>query len=88
MHNLTTVNGTLEYLKNTHFAASDVQLLSGGHSAFTYRAILDTPLATGEKTVILKHFENYLALYNLDNVKIEAQRAVSQPLILQSSKSC
>lgn len=76
-HNLTTTKGTLKYLKTTCFAASNVHLLSGGHTAFTYRVFLEKPLPTGEKTVILKHSEDYGAQYSF--VKIEVQRAVCSP---------
>ena len=74
MFNLTTIEGTLTYLEVTRFAATDVQLLTGGHSAFTYRAILNTPLPTGETTVIVKHYEGYIALH--EAAKIEAERSV------------
>lgn len=74
MHNLTTAEGTLAYLEATQFAATDVQLLTGGHSAFTYRAVLKTPLPSGETTVVIKHYEGYIATYNV--VKIEAERSV------------
>lgn len=77
MYDLTTAHGTQAYLKDTRFAASDVQLLSGGRSAFTYRAVLEIPLSTGEKTVILKHFEGYFADYGSE--KIDVQRAVCLP---------
>ncbi|CUA74642.1 hypothetical protein RSOLAG22IIIB_11352 [Rhizoctonia solani] len=61
MHDLKSREGVLAYLEGTRFAAADVQLLSGGLSAFTYRVILKVPLDTGEKTVVIKHFEGYLA---------------------------
>ncbi|KAF8601472.1 hypothetical protein BDV93DRAFT_585234 [Ceratobasidium sp. AG-I] len=74
MPNLTTAEGTWAYLEATRFAATDVHLLTGGHSAFTYRAVLKTPLPTGETTVIIKHYEGYIAVY--EAAKIEAQRSV------------
>ncbi|KAF8601474.1 hypothetical protein BDV93DRAFT_558320 [Ceratobasidium sp. AG-I] len=74
MTNLTTTEGTLAYLEATRFAATKVCLLTGGHSAFTYRAILKTPLPTGETTVIIKHYEGYIAVH--ETAKIEAERSV------------
>ncbi|KAG9095604.1 hypothetical protein FRC07_011069 [Ceratobasidium sp. 392] len=74
MHDLTTVEGILAYLEGTRFAATEVQLLTGGHSGFTYRAILQTPLPTGETSVVLKHSEGYLAAHQ--PMKVEAERAV------------
>ncbi|CAE6466214.1 unnamed protein product [Rhizoctonia solani] len=65
MHDLKSREGVLAYLEGTRFAAADVQLLSGGLSAFTYRAILKGPLDTGEKTVVIKHFEGYLASHEV-----------------------
>ncbi|KAJ1301952.1 hypothetical protein OPQ81_000791 [Rhizoctonia solani] len=61
MHDLKSVEGVISYLKGTRFASSNVQLLSGGVSAFTYRVVLEVPLDTGETTVVIKHFEGYLA---------------------------
>ncbi|KAH7322135.1 kinase-like domain-containing protein [Rhizoctonia solani] len=62
MHDLRTTEGTLAYLNTTRFPATEVQLLSGGNSAFTFRATLKTPLPSGEKTVVLKHAEKNIAL--------------------------
>ncbi|QRV82168.1 phosphotransferase enzyme family protein [Ceratobasidium sp. AG-Ba] len=73
MHNLTTSDGVLAYLKGTPFAANKVQQLAGGHSSFTYRATLETPLPTGETSVILKHAEGYIAVYEV--MKLDAKRA-------------
>ncbi|KAF8601470.1 hypothetical protein BDV93DRAFT_558316 [Ceratobasidium sp. AG-I] len=73
MQDLTTTNGILAYLSNTRFAATNVQLLSGGHSAFTYRAVLKTPLPTGETSVVLKHSEGCAALFT--ELKVEAARS-------------
>ncbi|KAG8689924.1 hypothetical protein FRC11_014853, partial [Ceratobasidium sp. 423] len=66
MHDLRTTKGTLAYLNTTPFPAKDVQLLSGGNSAFTYRATLKTPLPSGEKTIVLKHAEKQIALTFFD----------------------
>jgi hypothetical protein len=74
MADLTTVEGTLAYLEGTRFVAKDVQLLAGGRSAFVYRVILETPLDTGEKTIVLKHFEGYGALFR--DTKAPIERAV------------
>ncbi|KDN45832.1 hypothetical protein RSAG8_04665, partial [Rhizoctonia solani AG-8 WAC10335] len=73
MHDLKSCEGVVAYLKGTRFAASDVQLLSGGLSAFTYRAVLEVPLDTGEKTVVVKHFEGYLAGH--EEMKWDVERA-------------
>ncbi|KAG8726620.1 hypothetical protein FRC11_014818 [Ceratobasidium sp. 423] len=61
MHDLKSPEGVLAYLKGTRFAASDVQLLSGGVSAFTYWVVLEVPPDTGESTIVVKHFEGFLA---------------------------
>ncbi|KAG8700368.1 hypothetical protein FRC09_005995 [Ceratobasidium sp. 395] len=74
MPNLTTADGVLFYLEGTQFAATDVQTITGGHSAFTHRVTLRTPLPTGESSIILKHAEGYIAVY--EPMKIEAERAV------------
>ncbi|KAG8710769.1 hypothetical protein FRC09_020942 [Ceratobasidium sp. 395] len=74
MPSLTTTDGVFSYLEGTQFAATNVQLVIGGHSAFTYRATLRTPLPTGESSMILKHAEGYIAIY--EAMKIEAERAV------------
>ncbi|KAG8787897.1 hypothetical protein FRC12_015138 [Ceratobasidium sp. 428] len=74
MPNLTTADGVLFYLEGTQFAATNVQLITGGHSAFTYRITLRTPPPTGESSIILKHAQGYVAVY--EPMKIEAERAV------------
>ncbi|CAE7177486.1 unnamed protein product [Rhizoctonia solani] len=61
MHDFKSCEGVAVYLKGTRFAASNVELLSGGLSAFTYRITLEVPLESGEKTAVMKHFEGYLA---------------------------
>ncbi|CAE6470871.1 unnamed protein product [Rhizoctonia solani] len=61
MHDLKSPEGVSAYLKGTRFAASDVQPLSGGVSAFAYRAVLEIPLDTGERSIVIKHFEEFLA---------------------------
>ncbi|CAE6401450.1 unnamed protein product [Rhizoctonia solani] len=61
MCDLTTSQGVLDYLSNTQFAATDVERLAGGFTAFTYRASLSTPLEDGSTTLILKHYEVYVA---------------------------
>ncbi|KAG8698088.1 hypothetical protein FRC11_014654 [Ceratobasidium sp. 423] len=76
MHDLKTPDGVLAYLKGTRFPASDVQPLSGGGSAFTYRAVLENPLETGEKTVVIKHFEGFVA--RIEEVKATAERATRE----------
>ncbi|CAE6436101.1 unnamed protein product [Rhizoctonia solani] len=62
MHDLRTTKGVLAYLDTTPFPAADAQLLSGGNSAFTFRATLKTPLPSGERTIVLKHAEKQIAL--------------------------
>ncbi|KAH7322140.1 kinase-like domain-containing protein [Rhizoctonia solani] len=61
MHDLKSTKGVVAYLKGTRFTASDVHLLAGGVSAFTYRVVLESPLENGENTIVIKHFEGYLA---------------------------
>ncbi|CAE6436093.1 unnamed protein product [Rhizoctonia solani] len=73
MHNLKSPEGVAAYLKGTRYAASDVQLLSGGQSAFTYRIVLEVPLDTRERTIVIKHFEGYLAAY--EPMKWDVERA-------------
>ncbi|KAF8603908.1 hypothetical protein BDV93DRAFT_606586 [Ceratobasidium sp. AG-I] len=74
MSDLTTVEGTLAYLSSTKYEAIDVQLLPGGHSAFTYRATLKSLLPTGETSVIVKHCEGYPALHK--DFPYEAERGL------------
>ncbi|CAE6390527.1 hypothetical protein BN14_03969 [Rhizoctonia solani AG-1 IB] len=61
MWNLTSSQGVLDYLSNTRFAATSVQRLVGGFNAFTYRVKLLTPLEDGSTTLIVKHYEGYVA---------------------------
>ncbi|CEL63303.1 hypothetical protein RSOLAG1IB_05346 [Rhizoctonia solani AG-1 IB] len=56
-YDLRTAEGVLAYLNTTPFPATEVKLLSGGNSAFTFRATLKSPLPSGDKTVVLKHAE-------------------------------
>ncbi|KAG8689926.1 hypothetical protein FRC11_014855 [Ceratobasidium sp. 423] len=74
MHDLKTPEGVLAYLRGTRFSTSDVQTLSGGGSAFTYRAVLENPLECGRKTIVIKHFEGFVSHRN--DVKASAERAV------------
>ncbi|KAG9085495.1 hypothetical protein FRC06_003580 [Ceratobasidium sp. 370] len=74
MFSFTTSEGVLAYLEGTQFAATDVQSLPGGHTAFTYRAKLRTPLPTGETSIVIKHAEGYSAFHRA--TKFEAERAV------------
>ncbi|CAE7231740.1 unnamed protein product [Rhizoctonia solani] len=48
----TTLELPKEYWPTTQFPATNVQLLSGGNSAFTFRATLKTPLPSGEETIV------------------------------------
>ncbi|CAE7189366.1 unnamed protein product [Rhizoctonia solani] len=66
MHDLRTAEGVLAYLSTTQFPATDTQPLSGGNSAFTFRATLKTPLPSGEETIVLKHAEKQVALTFFD----------------------
>ncbi|CAE6376536.1 unnamed protein product [Rhizoctonia solani] len=56
-YDLRTTEGVLAYLDTTPFPATDVKLLSGGNSAFTFRATLKSLLPSGEETIVLKHAE-------------------------------
>ncbi|CAE6462392.1 unnamed protein product [Rhizoctonia solani] len=73
MHDLKSPEGVITYLKGTRFAASSVHRLVGGVSAFTYRVLLEAPLDTGEHTIVIKHFEGYLA--NHEEMKWGIERA-------------
>ncbi|KAJ1301946.1 hypothetical protein OPQ81_000785 [Rhizoctonia solani] len=73
MYDLKSPEGVIEYLKGTRFAASHVQRLSGGYSAFTYRVTLQAPLKTGEKTIVIKHYEGFCA--RMEKMRAEAKRA-------------
>ncbi|CAE6406988.1 unnamed protein product [Rhizoctonia solani] len=73
MHDLKSPEGVITYLKGTRFAASSVHRLVGGVSAFTYRVLLEAPLDTGEHTIVIKHFEEYLA--NHEEMKWGIERA-------------
>ncbi|GAB1522441.1 hypothetical protein RhiTH_005558 [Rhizoctonia solani] len=63
MYNFKSPEGVLVYLKSTRFVAANVQLLSGGSSAFIYRVVLKSPLETGDKSIVIKHFEGYPSAY-------------------------
>ncbi|KAF8697690.1 Phosphotransferase enzyme family, partial [Rhizoctonia solani] len=82
MYNLKSSEGIFEYLNGTRFSASDVQSLSGGSSAFTYRVILENPLKTGEKTVVLKHFESVAA--RIEGMEADLDRADHEYIALSA----
>ncbi|KAF8711839.1 catalytic domain of ctd-like phosphatase, partial [Rhizoctonia solani] len=73
MNDLTTSNGVLDYLSNTQFAAADVQRLTGGFTAFSYRVSLSTPLEDGSATLIIKHYEDYVAF--APEIRFESTRS-------------
>ncbi|KAG8795231.1 hypothetical protein FRC12_016872 [Ceratobasidium sp. 428] len=84
-HDLTTREGTLTYLQHTQYAASDVQLLAGGRSAFVYRVTLKDPLPTGETSIILKHFEAYGAAFREKKIPVERGSFEYEALIALTS---
>lgn len=59
MADLTSVEGILEYLASTPYAATSATRLQGGSSGFIYRAVLKSPLSRGAETVVIKHVEGY-----------------------------
>ncbi|KAH7322138.1 hypothetical protein B0J17DRAFT_633504 [Rhizoctonia solani] len=65
--------GVFVHLKNTCFAVSGIELLSGGQSTFTYRVVLKILLNTGEKTIVIKHYEGFIA--RMKNMKLGVERA-------------
>ncbi|CAE6420637.1 unnamed protein product [Rhizoctonia solani] len=74
MNDLTTPQGVLAYLLNTSFAATNVQRIVGGYSSFTYRITLSHPLEDGCTTLVLKHYEGYVAAapaFKLDPTRSE-----------------
>ncbi|KEP49564.1 putative APH domain protein, partial [Rhizoctonia solani 123E] len=74
MNDLTTPQGVLAYLSNTCFAATNVQRIVGGFSSFTYRVTLSLPLEDGSTTLVLKHYEGYVAAspgFKLDSARSE-----------------
>ncbi|KAF8756229.1 catalytic domain of ctd-like phosphatase [Rhizoctonia solani] len=73
MNDLTNSNGVLDYLSNTQFAAADVQRLTGGFTAFSYRVSLSTPLEDGSTTLIIKHYEDYVAF--APEIRFESTRS-------------
>ncbi|KAF8596495.1 hypothetical protein BDV93DRAFT_571882 [Ceratobasidium sp. AG-I] len=70
--NLTTPAGLELYLHETEYAAADVQTLSGGITGFVYRVVLETPLPSGETSVVVKHGSNNMAFDK--DVTIGAER--------------
>ncbi|KAF8755589.1 Phosphotransferase enzyme family [Rhizoctonia solani] len=77
-YDLRTAKGVLAYLNTTPFPATDATLLTGGNSAYTFRATLKTPLASGDKTIVLKHAETQVSatFYDpgLKTSEVSAQR--------------
>ncbi|CAE6376575.1 unnamed protein product [Rhizoctonia solani] len=82
MYNLRTSEGIQAYLKGTCFAASEVQPLTGGSSAFIYRIVLENPLETGEETVVLKHFEDVFA--QIEGIEANLDRADHEYIALSA----
>ena len=74
MGDLTTPQGVFTYLSSTRFAATDVQPIIGGYSSFTYRVTLSLPLEDGCTTLVLKHFEGYVAV--TPALKLDSARSV------------
>ncbi|KAF8596496.1 hypothetical protein BDV93DRAFT_563255 [Ceratobasidium sp. AG-I] len=68
---LTTAAGLKAYLHDTEYAAADVQTLSGGTLAFTYRVVLKAPLQSGEASVVVKHGLGYAASDRNKSIAVE-----------------
>lgn len=49
----------IEHFAQTQYACSKLEPVSGGMMNFTFRAQLLHPLSDGNKTVIIKHGEEY-----------------------------
>ncbi|TRX92460.1 hypothetical protein FHL15_006627 [Xylaria flabelliformis] len=69
-------------LEPTPYAATSLQVLSGGTANFTYHASLKKPLADGTSDVLIKHSEGYIAnspSFELTlRIEEEALRALSK----------
>jgi hypothetical protein len=63
-----------ESLKDGPYACSSLAKLSGGTANFVYRGTLVTLLKDGEKTVVIKHTEGYVA--SNPNFKLTDTRCV------------
>lgn len=62
-------------LRDTPYACTTLQKLSGGTANFVYRGTLSTPLADNTKTVVIKHTEPYVASH--PSFKLSVNRCVS-----------
>ncbi|KFX92520.1 hypothetical protein V490_05338 [Pseudogymnoascus sp. VKM F-3557] len=68
----------LESIKETPYACSSLDRLSGGSANFTYRGTLLSALPSGEPTVVIKHTEPYVATmpsFALDAVRSRYESA-------------
>jgi hypothetical protein len=65
----------LTALRDTPFACSKLDRLSGGHANWTYRGHLVKALEDGKDTVVIKHAEGYIP--SNPDYKLDVGRAVS-----------
>jgi hypothetical protein len=68
-----------ESLKDTPFACSRLEKLSGGTANFVYRGTLKTKLEDGSETVVIKHTEGFSA--SNFNFKLVDSRCVCLPFL-------
>lgn len=62
------------WLKETRYASSSLDTLSGGTANFVYRAHLSRPLEDGTTHVLIKHGEGYVATH--PDFKLTTDRCV------------
>jgi hypothetical protein len=67
----------LESLRGTDYACSRLERLAGGVANFTYRGHLAAPPEQGEKTIIIKHSEDYIPF--APDFKLDSIRSVNNP---------
>ncbi|TAQ85260.1 hypothetical protein B7494_g6422 [Chlorociboria aeruginascens] len=69
-------------LFQTQYACSSLSLLSGGSANFLFRGILAQPLQDGRKTVIIKHFKEFISANR--NFHLDISRCLFEEAMLKA----
>lgn len=78
-------NDILTALKDTPFACSKLDRLSGGHANWTYRGHLVNALENGQNSVVIKHAEGYIP--SNPDYKLDVGRAVSATFLVDPDRA-